>query len=421
MRNVDIDGAFWLEDSPEDSVTGRLTFDPVDGAELRLLGELGRSTGRTPLRFEDEPDVRIFGMGDGKVVTLLDCMESDQKMSIPGIKKQNFLPSTVLTGAHFTSEYPLEFNSIRIELNHLLDWVEKSGIRGTFFTDGGHTISYEPLDVDEAELGMGMLSMSVLGGTSQSSHQAKLFDVGRLAIVFDDPQPLPYISKVSSALRDLITIGTDSQAHITASTLTHRSFIRVVKDVETPESIEIYSRDYAEEEPRKIHRCNMLFSYDSIGGIEGVAKWLKVAGKYGQTIGLMLSNTYMPRQYLETRYTNMVTAAEGFANKRLTLRPCMTLQDKLEGLIDLVADVVPTSLYNGAWAKEVTVLRNRVAHGGSIKEKEFDRIFWLGYSLYFFLVVCLLRECDVDEDVLKEITLYQVAQRTARMLQATNP
>ena len=422
MQNLDIEGSFWTEDFPEDSVPGRLTFDPMSGAELVLLGELP-TTQRTSLSFDDQPTLRILGAASGKIVTLLDCMASFAGGSIPGIIKQKFFPSMVLTGAHITSAHSLAFNSVSLQFNHLLNWVGRSGIdpKGRLFrgsADDGFQVTYKPVKVDTFASEIGELSMAVRPSSSFSFNAIELSETAYLTVKFEEYKTLDEISKISTSLKDLLTIGVHSPALVTGASLSHSDFIREVgggKKQKVP--IEVYSRGYVEEKPRDIHRFNMLFDYSAIGGVQGIARWLEMSSTYKSVVNSLLSHIYLPGLYEENRFSNIVIAAEGFAKKKCSQEGNPSLKANLEKLVSHVGDSFAPPANMSAWAKEVASFRNRLLHGDSVEGDDFDRIYWLGHSVYLLVVLCLLKECGVNSSVLNSISEFQIFRRATKALQ----
>ena len=54
----------------------------------------------------------------------------------------------------------------------------------------------------------------------------------------------------------------------------------------------------------------MLFTFDDIGGLDGVAKWLETSSKFRPVIDSLLSDWYLPTTYTDNRLLNSIIAAE---------------------------------------------------------------------------------------------------------------
>ena len=60
----------------------------------------------------------------------------------------------------------------------------------------------------------------------------------------------------------------------------------------------------------------MLFNFDDIGGLSGVAGWLKTAERFGPVVGTLLAQWYLPDMHAENRFLNVVIAAEALERIR---------------------------------------------------------------------------------------------------------
>ena len=80
MEDLDLDGLFWLEESPEERVGGHLRFNARSGASLDLIGTFDGDA--VP---EDRiSPVRIHGVAGNKLVTLDSCLQTNRTLGIPG-------------------------------------------------------------------------------------------------------------------------------------------------------------------------------------------------------------------------------------------------------------------------------------------------------------------------------------------------
>ena len=60
----------------------------------------------------------------------------------------------------------------------------------------------------------------------------------------------------------------------------------------------------------------MLFTYDGLGGLSGIGRWLTMAKKFRPVTGILMSRWYESDLYVELQFFSMVTAAETFARIR---------------------------------------------------------------------------------------------------------
>ena len=140
----------------------------------------------------------------------------------------------------------------------------------------------------------------------------------------------------------------------------------------------------------------MLFSYDVVGGLEGVGRWLTVWKKFSLCAGTLTGRWYTPQtDYCD--FFSTVTAAETFERIRRD-KPNFKLTDGLRELIDavgkpfrdLIADV-------DRWVSRVAQTRdNYVVHPGLRGNPDGEDLYWQAELVYTLVVLRLLRECGLQ-------------------------
>ena len=373
MQSFDIEGGFWLEGAPDVEVPGRLTFDPARGTELRLLGQF---EGSFPFSSsEDQPKVRIFGVGDGKIVTLLDCLTAYGGVTIPGILRQRFYPSAVLTGVHIESGQSPEFDSLSIQVNHLRNWVNRTGISATWQDNDRFNVRYAPVAEETASIESGKLLMSVSPATSYSLNEINISEVALLTIHFDEPKVFNELFRIADSIKNLISIATNTPASLTGIGITHADFKRDGK----PKSIGVYVPSVGQETERDINLSHMLFGYSTIRGVQGIARWLGVSSTYESAITSLLYHKYLPKLYEDMCFATVVMAAEGLAKKLFSQKDDPSLRVNLESLVEYAGESF--AAVGSVWAKDVSDFRNRILHGGSIRGTEVQQLYTLRESV----------------------------------------
>ena len=78
------------------------------------------------------------------------------------------------------------------------------------------------------------------------------------------------------------------------------------------------------EKSKNIHPIQMLFSFNDIGGLQGVAAWLKTSAKFKPVIGSLLSHWYLSTIYADNRFLNIIIAAEALERIRLNRKPLIS-------------------------------------------------------------------------------------------------
>ena len=189
--------------------------------------------------------------------------------------------------------------------------------------------------------------------------------------------------------------------------LTHSDLYRVLPSGKVIyEQIKLYlqsPKNDAMNTERRVSPTDMFFTYDHIGGIAGVAKWLTVASRYKVVLDVLLSDSYVQQIYSDIRFANAIIATEALIRIRLN-RQRFKLEKELEKLAYEVGEIFQLLVGDVThWAREVKTTRvDHIIHRG-LYEGERPRLFLLSDSLYFLVGLSLLRECNVNDVVWQNI------------------
>lgn len=433
MENLEVDGEFWLVDDSERKVAGHLTYNRADGLNLSLIGSLhepdnviararAMSTGPTisvpleELYGMDRGPVRILGETTKGPITLEDCVRQGASFPFSGRSlRENYRGSLAVLGANFGKNEPLVFSGMELSVHNLEHWVRKPGISIEFdlHEDSGiigqTRITNTPLEKIVTRASIGELELS-FSYKLRGDHVVETVLEQSCAFGVRCAQLLPYadLLKMCSAIRDLVTIGLDAPSSITGL-----SFQRP-KETLTPatvpgdsESVRLYGRflgDDIQGNERVPRLADMLFTLDGIGGLDGVARWLEVAETYEIVIGSLVTYWYAPTLYTEHRFFSILTAAESLERIRLNQQN-FNLKKGLKRLACDAGDTFETLVGDvDAWTSKVVRTRmNTVVHPGLRGKAEGSYLYFLSESIYFLVVLCLLRECNVPEDSLCKV------------------
>ena len=156
----------------------------------------------------------------------------------------------------------------------------------------------------------------------------------------------------------------------------------------------------------------MMFTFDDIGGIEGIAKWLDRSSDVRPVLGFLLSHWYLPKLYLENNFLNVVIALEALEN----IRPCgkTSLREALKYHYDSAGAAFQSAVPDRkVWVEITAKLRGKIAHGTPLRGTEYDQLLPLTDSVYLLTVLSLLRECGI------KVTLEAItANRRLRAIRA---
>ena len=157
----------------------------------------------------------------------------------------------------------------------------------------------------------------------------------------------------------------------------------------------------------------MAFTFDDIGGLQGIRSWLTLMNRYSAVVALLVSHWYVPQMYQEQRYFNAVVAVEtlirirkrGIPKRERSFKLREEVHDLARNLDDLFVPLVG-DLHE--WAGQVVRTRhNFVVHPGLRGKSDGYRLYLLSESIYLLVVLTLLRDCGVAMDSLMNIQNHE--------------
>lgn len=429
MRELDEQGFFWLPSKPEHRVAGRLKFDGTEEACLELIGTLVDPADLN--NFDKE--IRIHGIAGTHELTLDKCRMTGVSLGLPGVSGETFHVNVVVAGAYFEEDEPLTFNAIILRLQHFEHWLGRSGFRVKADMEQSsnaitqYQVTYSPLTVPSVDSNLGKLSLSpALSTTGDHITTSIIREKWGIIIRLQEFLPLAEIEKICSSLQNLITIGVDAPSYVTELSLSHADEKR--KRHKTASGDIIYGAPAelympwpgydSRQESVNPYPPRLLFNFDDLGGLEGVARWLETAQKYEAVIGSLVSHWYIPEMYTDNRFFNAYTAAESLVRIRMNQQNINPFKKHLRTLAEeagptfqvLVGDI-------NKWTNQVVKSRmNSVVHRG-LHETDASSLYLLSEATYFLVVLSLLRECGVPEDQLAHLQKHHRFGRLSEEIQ----
>ncbi len=274
METLDVDGLFWLASDPEDKEAGRLTYSDESGAELDLIGSF---SGLTDFgQFSGEP-VRIQGLARAKRITLDGCHKTGDSITSPGFYREKYDVQSIFVGAHFDHDESLEFVRVHLQMDYLRAWIGKTGTH-VDRTAGDNSkgikrihIIHDPLEPLTCSSHLGEIEISFpFHFHPNEAGKTWIMQGCQFGTRFTSSPSLHEVLKVCAALQDLVTIGIDAPTTVTGLVL------NTVND----ERVELYARirgNQVQAKTKDVHPSEMMFTFDHIGGLSGIAGWLQVS------------------------------------------------------------------------------------------------------------------------------------------------
>lgn len=453
MKPFEHDGVFWNATNPSRQVGGRLRYDPAEGVSLSVVGMLidaGMSYSE-----EDLLPFRANGFCGGAYVTLVDCQLTLRVMD--GIDRSEYRAKAILRGHALTAEEEVSFDELDVRYDHLSHWANRESFTLATVNDSptepfAHPrevqISYKPqaserLKVNDVEIGINF-EYSISGDRVT---EMILAQQPQIEVRYEKTRSLDDILFDITCLQNLMTLGVDAPV-VPTRIMVKRSDIAIegqgdsALNIKVP--IEVFVGNIAERValPNPRSASQMLFTFDYVGGLDGVARWLTLSRKYRVVLGSLLTLQYSASLYEENRFLNAISAAESFhrtrfpdslaqpmnefksykrrmlkaVKKSLGTSSKLWLADQLEhsneirlsGRIDELTKFAGHKTFTQdaeLWTQVVTLARNRMSHHD--EREPFLRspgdLHILAESVYLLVVLCLLRECELNEAQLSAI------------------
>jgi hypothetical protein len=253
-----------------------------------------------------------------------------------------------------------------------------------------------------------------------------------LELKYPAAQPLDKILGDVKYLQDLLTLATNGPTAPLEITLWRAG-----------KEMKYYAGRLAErvrlDAPQSAGR--ILFELSDIGGLPTIARWVNVARKYHIVMGSLLSIRYASGLYVENRFNNVISAAETFHRARFSnqIRPRAEfrrfsrelvaavpqesqdwlraqiqhaneprLRDRLTEMAAYAGDAF-AAVYDEPepWVKVVTEIRNRLTHHDErrVLLLETGDLYFLTESVFMLVMLCLFRECQMDDRALSAIAV----------------
>lgn len=305
IQNLEHKGLWFLpenEENQETYITGTLTFDLNNGANLELLGTLEE---------DDNPDiVLILGLtSNGKKITLFKSFLYQRATSFPGIEICKYQSSYIFIGEHFKKVEELIFYSIKARFKNFEAWVNKYGFNNlkTDFANN-YKINYEKPESISFKIS------NELNGKINFSFSAPL-NPNIQKIVIEQKSHLILENSSKKTFFEIIDQLIYFQFFLTLGAYETAYPYSIYLILNETENIELYYKpgfNFIEND--KKHIREFLFSYSDIEHSfeKIISEWFKLKEKIEPITFLLLDSFHNRGKFTENRFLNIVQALETF-------------------------------------------------------------------------------------------------------------
>ena len=324
IEEFEYDGIWWLPEKPNNKVSGKLKFHPVEGLKLQLIGSFKELKDFNTLL---QPLIILGITSNGKLITLYKCYESQFHMSMSGFLGSSFIASVAFLGCHFEKEEEIRFDSLSLNYSYLEEWTGITGFQFKIEPDSKnrltkHEIIYSFPEKTEAKIGN--LSISFDYNFTSGGDWLKEVNLKHTTFIkikpskslhFNDYQDICYHIQnflsltIGKAIFPIIIKGKSER-----SSTKLQNGKAVYKDI-----FIYYATNSLFETSSKIHPSDMLFTFSDISGkFENILKnWFEKAEMLKPVYDLYFGTLYNPRRYLQHQFLSMIQAVEAYHRRRL--------------------------------------------------------------------------------------------------------
>lgn len=261
-------------------------------------------------------------------------------------------------------------------------------------------------------------------------HLAESFAV---AVTHPAPVPVQDLIDTASDIQDLITIAVGRPAAFDSLSLRHPDVYWEAPAVpglpdgaantRYPRPIELRARWTVTAEPPTppLRAGDLYFTLDQLGGLDGLARWLKAAQRHRSSLGRVMSTRYGQGR-LHDYYLDRLAAIEGMDTiehgqgstfRQRILRSAQEAGTLMDSLLSGRQDT---------WAGQLTKDRNDMAHHKGIRlNDQLSEQYFLSESVYWLYVLRLLRMANAPDAIFDQIAGHRRFAHLKRQLRKILP
>lgn len=416
MKAISFDGVFWLADNPGNTSVGRFSYTSQKGTELDIIGTF-HSTPHIPT----EEAFTIHSMGENNQWTIFRARQTLLNITMPGFNQEQYHSQLVLKGKNHLDESHLQqVTSVHLQMQHLLDWVNQTGLRYEVepraiedsspmrAEDFEHRIIFTPPSTITQDTQTGVIEIEFPYTSSASGFttaDCQIKQLCSLGFRWNSPTSIEEAFKVAHSFQDLLALSIGTPPLIQKVSITF-------SNIEGTFELLASDLDKSLFEDSRSHIGDWIFSLDSFGGLGGVVNWFNISQQYHVAINTLLSVKYTPNLYLENQFINIMIAAEAFERVRCEKTGRLKLIYILQCLVEYAGDVFANLVKDTQnWINQVERMRHEIVHSHSMGDIEVSKLILYTDSSYWLIMICLLKECHVDDYIFDRIYGIQEFQK----------
>ena len=353
------EGLWWKPDLPGERIAGTLSYDPVEGSNLSLLGQFGglKKVG-DPLS-EKLPVIHGITKDTGEV-TLFDNFSTSFRLTVPGISTEAFSPSFVFLGKLVDSPETYITPQCEFRLTNLEEWLDHRPFSIQFSQGEPKSLDLNVLLPEQQSFSLPHITSTLKAAASFQTRGGRVREFGVevlswLILEPNQPQTLQAHLKVISRIRNFVALCLGQRVYI--SNLVLRGAEEEVAPGKTQKrKIECYfQQNPSPTTPdKKTHLLGMTINDLGKAKSEIINKWFSLYDDIGPTLDILFSVLYT-EMYLDVRF---LLAAQAVESLHRRLWPSNYVDEmQYEEIEQKLADNIPNEVPSDLKAKLKDVLK----------------------------------------------------------------
>jgi ApeA N-terminal domain 1 len=384
MRDVTLEGLWWLPSNPEEKIAGILSFTGDTRPTLRLIGAFTHAEQLSTGAYEitvPEKHALIYGLCERHEITLVDCTTSRLSRSSVRQWRHSLQARQLLVGIWLDQPEEACFDRIIVDVDNLLGWSGLTGFRNEDEDlDRIQCRWYQPQSL-AAQIGQTSVRVSIgswqvgtklwADRTEQSIQESASFAVNVPEMQSADA----LIREWVKPLQDLLTLATGQACGVHNITLRSRQQGNNATAItQRPTDVQVYLqpvyRSRSDEPAMPPER--MLFTLRDMQFSDVLPSWLAVSRQLSPAPEMILGLRYIDRSYAENRLITAVAAAEAL-HRRLLPENTYVSETEFEQIRSALLDAIPEAHHE--WLKQ------RMWNEPSFKQRLMQLVERLGTEL----------------------------------------
>lgn len=313
---IEINGYWWLPETPNEQISGVLSFSPGEPILLKLMGTLSEKDGLTTTRRDFINPLIIYGMSlRGELVTLEGCTQIEGTAGLIGISTTSFTGRFVYIGVHFTSEKLGKFKGVSIRFQDLDEWFCKSAFKTQNLSAESVTVTYnQPAPIKTIVEGY-HIDFVVVGPNSSEDYftHVNLSQKACINIWSETEKDISEFMPLIRHIQNFLTLAMSSPTYVTEIIGSTESAKEEDPALYYPIKIYYLATSWKLNHSKK-HYFEMMFTLPTVEEqIEKIlAKWLSNAEIIKPVYDLYFSTLYNSSIYQEFQFLSLAQAVETY-------------------------------------------------------------------------------------------------------------